>query len=281
MLKHTIYTVALATAILSLSGCQSGHSEEAATTTQEQPGKHPLSFRSQTVTRKSSYCGQGPSACAEATITYVEAMGGPETLRQSINRFIQRRILSLQLDMNPEADTTATNANAAERVAAAFVKQQEDFIIEMQEIPASAAWELQVEMAPVYQAPTVTTLAMTSYTYAGGAHPNSFLGLQSFDSEGRQLRIADMVADTAQLQRLVEKEFRRARSTVGDKPFAEAGLFIEGDALPLPQQAGLTPQGLRLYYNAYEIGPYAFGPTDLLLTYQQLGDLLRDKYKPR
>ncbi len=247
---------------------------------QEQTAEQPLSFRSKTVTRKSSYCGQGPSACAEATITYLEAVGGNDALRQSINRYIQQKLLNLQLDMHPDADTTPGSTNAAQTVAAAFVKQQEDFLKDMEEIPASAAWALEVEVSAIYQSPAVTTLAMRSYTYAGGAHPNSYLSLQSFGSNGQKLNLADLVRDTVQLQQLVEQEFRRTRELNANVSFADAGLFLDSNALPLPQQAGLTPQGLRLYYNAYEIGPYAFGATDLVLPYQQLQGLLQPKYSP-
>ncbi|MCX2739074.1 DUF3298 and DUF4163 domain-containing protein [Pontibacter anaerobius] len=279
MLKHTFYTFAFAASIL--YSCQQNSPKEADAKVESQPPqKEALSFRTETVTRKSSYCAQDPKACAVATITFLNVVGGNGPLRQSIRKYISDQILSLQLDTNPEADTAVTGAIPAVTVAEAFIKQQEDFIIEMKEIPASAAWELQVLVSPVYQSPAVTTLAIKTYTYAGGAHPNSYLSLQSFDSSGRQLRINDIVTDTTHFQQLVEQEFRRTRSTVGDKPLAEAGLFLEGNTLPLPRQAGLTPQGLRLYYNAYEIGPYAFGPTDLLLTYQELGPLLRSKYKP-
>ncbi|OKL40511.1 DUF3298 and DUF4163 domain-containing protein [Pontibacter flavimaris] len=280
MLKPTFYTLALAAAIL--TGCQSSAGEEAATRThvQEQTAEQPLSFRSQTITRKSSYCSQGPEACAEATITYLEAMGGNEALRQSINQYVRQQILNLQLDNNPDADTTATDQLAAARVAEAFVKQQEDFLIAMEEIPASAAWWLKVKVMAAYQSSAVTTLTVSSSTYAGGAHPNTYLSLQSFGSNGQKLRLADLVLDTVQLQQLVEQEFRRIRDLEVGMPLVEAGLFVEGNALPLPRQAGLTPEGLRLYYNAYEVGPYVFGATDILLTYQQLDDLLRDKYKP-
>ncbi|TPE46188.1 DUF3298 and DUF4163 domain-containing protein [Pontibacter mangrovi] len=281
MPKRLIYTCLITTAIL--YSCQSGSTEEATTAPEamQQAEVQPLSFRSQTVSRRSSYCGQSPEACAEATITYLEAFGGSEELRQRINKFLEQNIMRLLLDYNPDADTSAVGKKAAVTVAEAFVKAQEDFVREMDEIPASAAWELQLEVQPLFQSDSVTTILSSYYAYAGGAHPNSYISLQSFEMEGKKLRPADIVTDTLQLKQMVEQEFRRVREIPTGQHLSEAGLFLEDNQLPLPQEMGLTAQGLSLYYNAYEIGPYAFGATDLLLPYPQLHGLLRSKYRPR
>ena len=32
---------------------------------------------------------------------------------------------------------------------------------------------------------------------------------------------------------------------------------------------------MHFYYNAYEIAPYAFGPTELIIPYESLTDLMK------
>jgi len=36
----------------------------------------------------------------------------------------------------------------------------------------------------------------------------------------------------------------------------------------------VTKEGLKFYYNNYEIAPYASGPTEILITYSELNDLI-------
>ena len=37
----------------------------------------------------------------------------------------------------------------------------------------------------------------------------------------------------------------------------------------------LSPDGIKFYYNAYEIAPYAAGPTEITIPYESLKDILK------
>ena len=46
----------------------------------------------------------------------------------------------------------------------------------------------------------------------------------------------------------------------------------------MPANVGVVAEGIRFFYNAYEVAPYAVGAGDVLLTWDQLG-ALADKGK--
>ena len=54
------------------------------------------------------------------------------------------------------------------------------------------------------------------------------------------------------------------------------GFLTWTDMYPTPNFL-LGPDGVRFYYNAYEIAPYACGPTELVVSYGALKDLLKQE----
>ncbi|MBF9254329.1 DUF3298 domain-containing protein [Pontibacter sp. 172403-2] len=282
LLKPTITVFAL----LCLCSCrqQQENNIDTPATAQNEAAPAQLRFDIKTVQRTSGDCGPDSSTCAKVNITYPVAVAGPNNLKQSINRYVEHRLQSMKLDFNPDADTTSTG-NAASDLADFFLKQRQHFVEDMETMPdmpaAMAGWALQVNGNPIYTSPGVTSLRFEIFYNTGGAHPNAYNVFQSFDSTGRQLTLPQMVTDTARLKALTEKEFREVRNIAGDKLLVEAGLFVSDNQLPLPQNAALTRQGLLLYYNPYEIGPWAFGDTELLLPYAQLQDLLQPAYRQK
>ena len=242
-----------------------------------------LQFKASTLERSSPGCATDSLVCASVSINYPEAVAGKPALRDRINHFVQQRLRRLALDFNPDAEITGSS-NSAEFLADFFLHQHEQLtkdFADSTEIPASVArWELEVKGEPLLNSAKATSLQLQVYYNIGGAHPNHYRVLQSFGPNGEKLTISDIVTDTLALMQLAEKEFRKIKEVVGDKPLAEAGLFVEGDLLPLPKNAALTNDGLLLYYNPYEIGPWAFGDTEVLLRYEQVKPLLRPSYQP-
>lgn len=272
MKKENLF--ALVFALMSLTAC---NTNERQTTEATQPTQE-LTFRSESISRQSENCAQRPDACGSVSIAYIVATGGPEELRNNLNSTLQKHLLALLLDNNPDADTTA-RSNAAEIVATTFIEQYETYAKEeTSEIPRP--WDLKVEVKPIYQTQKVITIRTDTYSYTGGAHGLSVVSLRSFDQTGQQISLQQMLTDTTQLKKLAEQEIRKLREIPATQTLQEGGFFIEGNDLPLPQNAALTHKGLLLYYNPYEIASYADGPTEMLFTYQQLGEILKPAYRP-
>ncbi|QHL88007.1 DUF4163 domain-containing protein [Nibribacter ruber] len=249
--------------------------EVSATAGAEEAGE--LTFISQRVNRPEKPCPQ--DSCAEVKLQYLVAKGEPAALRDSLNRYMQRYLLGLQLMNNPDASLTPRE-DAAVLVADQFMEQQAKFRKDFPDAAVRAGWYLTVSSKPLHQTDSLVSLQIKHEGYSGGAHGYAMTTLQTFDNTGHALKITELVTDTVQLRKLVEQEFRKVRKLPATS-FRRQGFYTQRGRLPFPQNAALTLEGLLLYYNAYEVNAYAFGPTQLVLPYAQLQTLLKPAYLPR
>ncbi len=116
----------------------------------------------------------------------------------------------------------------------------------------------------------IITVEVTTDSYLGGAHPNYGTSIVSYElAGGKSLEPTDLLTDTSAVLPMLQKAYEADKGAVlADLLFPEFS-----NKLPLPQNVAVMPQGIRFYYNSYEVAPYAVGPADLLLTWEQLGDL--------
>lgn len=130
---------------------------------------------------------------------------------------------------------------------------------------AEIDWSLSRKASVLFSNPSVTAIEVLNEGYLGGAHGFHERTLMTFDSKtGHRLGVTDIVDEASQrtLSRIVEAEFRRARSIRGEQSLQDAGFFvIPGQQLPLGENFALTDNGLEIQYNPYEIAPYAMGET--------------------
>lgn len=134
---------------------------------------------------------------------------------------------------------------------------------------------------------TVVSLLSLSSLYSGGSHPNSVQTAYNLDIENqRLLRLEDILAESgaAELAALV-------RAGVDEK-FAPidggVGLFDDyASTIDTSMSWGsMTPYwylndtGLVVFYNQYELGPYAAGIIKVELPYESLDGILLEEYLP-
>lgn len=134
---------------------------------------------------------------------------------------------------------------------------------------------------------TVTSLLAVSSLYSGGSHPNSVQTAYNLDIANRRLlRLEDILTESgaAELAQLV-------RAGVDEK-FAPIdggnGLFDDyADTIDNSMSWGvMTPYwylndtGLVVFYNQYELGPYAAGIITVELPYEALEGILLEEYLP-
>ena len=134
---------------------------------------------------------------------------------------------------------------------------------------------------------TVVSLISLSSLYSGGSHPNSVQTAYNLDIANRRvLRLEDVISEAAapELARLV-------RAGVDSKFAAidgSIGLFSDyGDIINTSMTYGnMTPYwylndtGLVIFYNQYELGPYAAGIIKVELPYDALDGILLEEFYP-
>jgi hypothetical protein len=140
---------------------------------------------------------------------------------------------------------------------------------------ANSGWEVSVTGEVGLHTPKIASVTMGSYSYAGGAHPNSYVSIFNFDLKtGKTLGWEDLITDQNGLEKLAEKEFKKARELKKDADLTEEGFFW-GEKFVLPTNFELQEEGIYFWYNPFEVAAYAMGPTDFLISYQDLGKLVK------
>ena len=136
-------------------------------------------------------------------------------------------------------------------------------------------------------AKTVVSLIALSSLYSGGSHPNSVQMAYNLDIDNRRiLRLEDIVEEKAasELARMVlegvDEKFAFIDGGNGlfdDYDDTIAGSMVYGNMTPYWY---LNDNGLVIFYNQYELGPYAAGIIKVELAYSDLEGILVEDYFP-
>ncbi len=217
--------------------------------------------------------GRGVSVSAN----YFELVGESSAI-QSINGSLQAMVASgitewidsVALAQTPTARTDLTTG--ARLFSVSYQQMGEEGRM------FGGCWDLQVQCDTAYSSPTILTVRQETYTYSGGAHPNTQIMLQSFSRRtGHAMQLSEVVSDTTALIDLVEQAFRKQQDIQPGQDLEEAGYFLRDGHFFLPDSFGFSREGLIFLYNPYEIAAYAVGPIQLTVPYVQLKDVLREE----
>ena len=83
-----------------------------------------------------------------------------------------------------------------------------------------------------------------------------------------------------ELRKLGEDQFRLVRDLSQDEDLGEAGFWFDDNKFSLNDNFALTEDGIRFFYNSYEIAPYALGTTDITISYDSIKNLLISNFQP-
>ena len=131
----------------------------------------------------------------------------------------------------------------------------------------------------LYQSPPLISIQFDTDFYYGGLHPQYAGTFASFDATtGSKIKLDDVLVAgyRPRLTRIAENQFRAHTGIKPGTTLHDAGyIFFKDDTFSLNDNYWFGPKGLTFFYNPYEIAPYSMGTTELLLTYRQIGELIR------
>lgn len=119
------------------------------------------------------------------------------------------------------------------------------------------------------------SILLTTESYAGEAHGNYYKSGVCFDPEtGKMLTLEDVFADTSQLPKKIYQKLmdQYDLSDMYDDPWE----YIKENYHNLSWT--MDYQGVVVYFNTYEIGPYASGIFTVRLDYRDYPELFNSKY---
>jgi hypothetical protein len=159
----------------------------------------------------------------------------------------------------------------------------EAFMQEYQEVKkltgaTSAYWEERI-VGIRYHSDKVVSLNFDLSFFSRGLHPQYAITFASFNATtGAKIRLADvLLADyEPRLTEIAEREFRASNGINPGVSLHDAGYtFFKDDRFALNDNFWIGPRGITFYYNPYEIAPWSMGATELLLTYREIGELIK------
>ena len=133
----------------------------------------------------------------------------------------------------------------------------------------------------------VVSLIALNSLYSGGTHPNSAQTAYNLDIENRRiLRLEDVILESAagDLAALVRAGVDEKFTMIdgGNGLFEDYGATIDNSMVYGNMTAYwyLNDEGLVIFYNQYELGPYAAGIIKVVLPYDALAGILAQEYLP-
>lgn len=216
-------------------------------------------------------CDKPDGSCAQIDMVYPIVVDGVPQVQQAINDSIFAFLIQ---NLVFEEKKLGTDEASLKLAAQGFLNDWKSANEMDPENEANAGWEVSVTGEVGLHTPKMVAITMGAYSYAGGAHPNSFVTVLNFNlKDGRTLDWTDFITDLGGLEKLAEREFKKARELPLDADLVESGFFWE-DKFKLPKNFELQKEGIYFWYNPYEAASYADGPTDFVISYEDLGKLV-------
>lgn len=152
--------------------------------------------------------------------------------------------------------------------------QLKDMLKDTSMMSWSANYEESKWAQVVFNTNDILVIGLTYYEYSGGAHGmsgTSFINLNT--STNTLIKLEDFfnAGDSVLLKQLLEKNVRQVRSIPDTTTLQDAGLFVEGNNLPIPHNYYVTPTGIMFEYSLYEIASYAEGQLTFFIPFKEMG----------
>lgn len=268
-LHHRIRSVAVGCCLLSVTGCIDTTADSSSVLSASGISAEMVEFHrsggSQCANTDTTTDENGK--CATVSISYPKIADtlAPETAAR-INQFIQEQLLEF-------SDEDGKQPSSLDELANLFIG---DYLKDPSPI---GHWELERHMEAVYAHDSLATFSFTENSYTGGAHPSS--GQRYFVMDmltGKQLTLAELLSPGYEgaLNTVAERAFRGARELSPDTSLEAEGFWFENDTFKVNTNFGVLEDGLGFIFNAYEVAPYAMGPTSFTIPYDDIRALIPD-----
>lgn len=204
--------------------------------------------------------------CATVDIRYPEFVKAhSENIRSLLNQHV------IDVILNGDYETLDTKAENVEQLAFLFMQQ---FKI----APFEADWTLQQDVSVIWADEQLLSIESQRNEYAGGAHGSNRVDLMTVDlATGNLLSLnkAFKLGYESELNSLADAIFRQLNGLTLDDDYEANGFSFAGNQFALNDNFAFVKNGIRFYFNPYEVAAYARGPTDLLIPYKDIAHLIK------
>jgi hypothetical protein len=234
----------------------------------QQETRQAIAFELKSFKLYSDNCGNDSSKCASYEVSYPVFTGIDSAVAEKI---------SYRIDSVLSIGFSEGLVQPFEQNGRLFIDQYQEFAGEGMEA-SGPAWYYSVNINPEQVTDSLITLSFYSEDYSGGAHPNSATIFLNIDAKtGARVQLNDVLKSgyNDALTKIGERVFREQRELADTASFKSNAFDFPDNKFQLNKNYGFTREGILFYYNSYEVGPYAAGPTEVLIPYTEIKDWLK------
>jgi hypothetical protein len=235
-------------------------------------------YRTHTFEKSWGRCGpKGEEPCVRGRLSYPSLQSGLPWIHLVSLRSMMRGMTRSAVSESQGERVHWTAEGAIDELIREYRAFKEEF-------PDSAqTWYLEREVRIAYATYGVLGFTFLEHRDTGGAHPSSHTQHFCYDVRRRHfVRLREVIAEGAleRLSEIGEARFRELKGIEPDASLAEAGFTFHEDRFELSHNFLVTEEGLLFHWERYWIAPYALGPTELTLPWDEVRDLVRPEYVP-
>ena len=164
------------------------------------------------------------------------------------------------------------------KVVSDFKKENKDGLaVTAKDAESSPGFALDVSYHTTHADRNIISLLVWTYQYTGGAHGNSFSTTFNYDlNTGRMLKLADLFQPNSNHLRLISdyclKTLTKELGEAADANWLKEGAGPKTDNF---KSWNITPDGLQITFDAYQVAAYAFGPQEVIIPYSALKAIIK------
>ncbi|CAN5547415.1 hypothetical protein BH10BAC5_BH10BAC5_08920 [soil metagenome] len=220
-------------------------------------------------------CKAGSDSCTYITIAYQILNEGPQSLK--INKAITDSITKYSFTYEKPLSTIDQSMES-------FIKEFDEYKKDMKSSGNDdymINWYFEEKGAVEFDNSNILSYSTLTNSFTGGAHGSNYISYYIFDqTTGMPLTYKDVFEKGSEkdLNKLIEKKFRQVRGLKPQDNLVEAGGLFENH-IEHNDNFAIFKDGIKFYYNSYEIAPYSSGPIELIFSWGELGNLINNNLK--
>ena len=135
-----------------------------------------------------------------------------------------------------------------------------------------------IESSILYEDDNYLSIIANDYSYQGGAHGSTYILYRTLNKKNNKtITTSDIFRSEEGLDRLIKTAIAKSAGLADPDLLDRDGTYF-AESIRTSENFILAENGIRWMYNQYEIRPYAYGTTEVFLSYDELSTLLKDDF---
>ncbi|QKG78810.1 DUF3298 and DUF4163 domain-containing protein [Tenuifilum thalassicum] len=152
------------------------------------------------------------------------------------------------------------------------------FVEYAKQFGSQSTWFINIDYKVIYRTSRLLSIRYHQNSYLGGAHNMYEYHYLIIDlKKSNKLALSDLITDKNRFTTIAQKVF--TEQILNDTNDNTDYWLAPNNTFILPKEFGLTAKGILFHYNVYEIASYSRGDIELLIPYDDIKDILVEKYR--